>query len=110
MSEASKKESPKRQLNIELPADLEPKYANFAFISHSPAEIIIDFAQVLPRTPKGKIQSRIVMTPMHAKLLHSALTQNLAQFETKYGAIQTFQGPSLADQLFGQVPPSEDKE
>ena len=109
MSEKPKKAT-KKQINIELPADLEPKYVNFAFISHSPAEIIIDFAQVLPRTPKSKIQSRIVMTPMHAKLLHTALTQNLTQFEAKYGAIKTHQGPSLADQLFGQVTPPEDKE
>ncbi len=109
MSAPSKK-TPKKQINIELPADLEPRYANFAFISHSPAEIVIDFAQVLPRTPKGKIQSRIVMTPMHAKLLPAARTQNLSQFESKYGAIKTYQGPSLADQLFRQTPSPEDKE
>jgi hypothetical protein len=100
----------KKQVNIELPADLEPDYANFVLITHSAAEIILDFAQVLPRTPKGKVQSRIVMTPMHAKLLHNALGQNLSQYESKFGAIQTFQGPSLADQLFKQMPPGDDQE
>lgn len=93
------------KVNIELPADLEPKYANFVFITHSAAEVILDFAQVLPRSPKGKVQSRIVMTPMHAKLLHNALGQNLEQYQSKFGPIQIFQGPTLADQLFRQPPP-----
>jgi hypothetical protein len=102
--------SPKKQVNIELPVDLEPKYANFVLITHSAAEIILDFAQVLPRTTKGKVQSRILMTPMHARLLHNALGQNLSQYEAKFGAIQTFRGPTLADELFKQVPPTDDNE
>jgi hypothetical protein len=100
----------KKQVNIELPKELEPSYANFVLITHSAAEIILDFAQVLPRAPKGKVQSRVVMTPMHAKLLYNALGQNLSQYESKFGTIQTFQGPTLADQLFKQVPPSSDTE
>jgi hypothetical protein len=97
---STSEEKSRQKVNIELPADLEPKYANFVFITHSAAEVILDFAQVLPRAPKGKVQSRIVMTPMHAKLLHSALGQNLEQYEGKFGAIQLPQGTSLADQLF----------
>lgn len=100
----------KTQVNIELPAQLEPKYANFVLITHSAAEIVLDFAQVLPRTPKGKVQSRIVMTPMHARLLHEALGQNLAQYESKFGPVQTFKGPTLADQLFKQPPPTDEPE
>ena len=100
-------EPKKKALSIELPANLEPKYANFVMITHSPAEIILDFAQILPRQPKGKVQSRLVMTPLHAKLLHQALGQNLSQYEAKYGPIQTNQGPTLADQLFKQVPGDE---
>jgi hypothetical protein len=102
-------EKSRQKVNIELPADLEPKYANFVFITHSAAEVILDFAQVLPRAPKGKVQSRIVMTPMHAKLLLNALRQNLEQYESKFGPIHLSQGPSLADQLFKQ-PPSDTKE
>ena len=107
---AAKPTPPKNPVNIELPADLEPKYANFVLITHSPAEIIFDFAQILPHSPKRKVQSRVVMTPMHAKLLLKALQQNLSQFESKFGPIQTPHGPSLADQLFGQGPPTENKE
>lgn len=106
----SEKPPQQQAVSIELPADLEPKYANFVMITHSPAEIIFDFAQVLPRQPKGKIQSRLIMTPMHAKLLYKALGQNLSQYEAKYGVIPTAQGPSLADQLFKPIPPNDEKE
>jgi hypothetical protein len=80
---------PQRQIQIELPADLESIYSNFALISHSPSEVIVDFARALPNVPKAKIYARIIMTPMNAKLLHRALGENLSKFEAKYGEIKT---------------------
>jgi hypothetical protein len=78
---------PKR-INIELPKDLEANYANFALLSHTPSELFLDFAQIIPNTPNAKVRSRIIMTPMNAKLLHRALTENLQKFEAKYGTIK----------------------
>ncbi len=103
----------KKRINIQLPKDLEPVYANIAFISHSLAEMVIDFAQVLPRSPRGSVQSRIIMTPMHAKMLQLALTQNLANYESKYGEIRLPQrGSALANDFFRfpQEGPEEDKD
>jgi len=80
---------PQRQIQIELPADLEAIYSNFALITHSPSEIIVDFARVLPNVPKAKVYARIVLTPMNAKLLHRALGENLGLFEGKFGEIKT---------------------
>lgn len=77
------------RLNIEFPSDLEAIYANLTLISHSASEIILDFARIMPNTPKTKIHARIVMTPMNAKLLYRALGENLQKFEAKYGEIQT---------------------
>jgi len=77
------------QVRVELPEDLEAIYSNFAVITHSPSELVIDFARLLPRMPRSKVHARIVMTPMHAKLLHRALGENLAKFEDKYGEIRT---------------------
>ncbi len=75
------------RINIELPNDLEAIYANLALLNHSPSEIIIDFAQVLPNRKSSKIQSRVVMTPINAKLLLRALAENLQRFEAQYGTI-----------------------
>ena len=77
------------QINMELPLDLEAVYSNFAVIAHSPSEIVIDFARILPNLPKAKVYARIVMTPMNAKLLHRALGDNLGKFEEKFGEIKT---------------------
>jgi hypothetical protein len=84
----SNRQQPKRQIQIELPADLEATYSNFALITHSPSEMILDFARALPNVPKAKVYARVIMTPMNAKLLHKALGDNLAKFEEKFGEIK----------------------
>lgn len=100
----------KKRVNIHMPKDLSPVYANVAFISHSLAELVIDFAQVLPRSPRGTVQARIVMTPMHAKMLQMALAQNLAKYESQFGEIRLpHTGASLANNFF-RFPPDEQDE
>ena len=88
MSESAIKARRPVRLNVELPADLEAIYSNFALITHSPSEIIVDFARVLPNTPKTRIYARVIMTPINAKLLHKALGENLRKFEEQYGEIK----------------------
>jgi hypothetical protein len=88
------------KIAIEVPKALEAAYANLAFISHTPAELVIDFAQYLPRMPKGKVVSRVIMSPMHAKMLQLALGQNLAAYEQQFGEVKVPHKPTLADELF----------
>jgi len=78
-----------QRINIELPDDIaEGVYANLAMIVHSPSEIIIDFARVMPGRQKHKVQSRIIMTPPHAKMLLKALEDNIKKFEGQFGEIK----------------------
>jgi hypothetical protein len=53
---------------IIVPEGMEPAYANLARISHSPADIVIDFAHILPGETTAT-SARVVMTPLSAKLL-----------------------------------------
>jgi len=76
------------QINVELPADLEAIYSNFAIINHSPSEIVIDFARLLPNVPKAKVHARILLTPLNAKLLLRALQDNLAKYEDRFGEVR----------------------
>ncbi|HSJ57902.1 MAG TPA: DUF3467 domain-containing protein [Anaerolineae bacterium] len=98
MSQEKRQPPVTRQIQVEVPTDLEATYSNFALITHSPSEIILDFARALPNVPKARVYARIVMTPMNAKLLHQALGENLKNFEEKHGEIQVpdrgFQPPS----------------
>ena len=84
-----------QQLNIELTEEMaDGQYANLAIITHSFAEFIIDFVNVMPNTPKSKVKSRVVMTPHHAKRLMLALIDNVKQFEAANGVIkEQAQGP-----------------
>lgn len=90
-----------RQISIDFPKDLQAVYSNVAFISLTPAELVLDFAQVLPRSPRGSLQARVIMTPMHAKMLHMALAQNIVNYERQFGEIRLPQrGAALADSFF----------
>lgn len=78
-----------QQLNIELSEEMaDGTYANLAIITHSFAEFVIDFVNVMPNVPKAKVKSRIVMTPQHSKRLMKALIDNVKRFEAQYGNIK----------------------
>ena len=77
------------QLNIELSEDMaEGSYANLAIITHSHAEFVIDFVNVMPGTPKSKVKSRIIFTPQHAKRFMKALIDNVQKYESVNGIIK----------------------
>jgi 3-methyladenine DNA glycosylase Tag len=78
-----------QQLNIELTEEMaDGAYANLAVITHSFAEFVIDFVNVMPNMPKAKVKSRVVMTPQHAKRLMRALVDNVKRFEAQHGVIK----------------------
>ena len=92
------------QINIEISEEMsEGQYANLAIITHSHAEFIVDFVNVMPGTPKSKVKSRIILTPFHAKRFMKEMVENVKKFEAANGTIQdmealeipfTFGGPT----------------
>lgn len=82
-------QAPEQQLNIELSEEMaDGQYANLAVITHSFAEFVIDFVNVMPNVPKAKVKSRVIMTPQHAKRLMRALVDNVKRFEAAHGVIK----------------------
>lgn len=78
-----------QQINIELTEEMaDGAYANLAVITHSHAEFVIDFVNIMPGLPKAKVKSRILMTPFHAKRLMRALIENVKNFEAANGVIK----------------------
>jgi hypothetical protein len=93
---------PAQQINIELgEKEAEGIYANLAMITHSPTEVVIDFSRIMPRTPKARVLARIIMTPMHAKLLEKALADNLKKFESQFGEIKIYGSPMTGGKPIG---------
>ena len=82
-------EKKQQGINIELSEETaEGVYSNLAIITHSSSEFILEYIRIMPGVPKGKVKSRIIMTPEHAKKLHRALSDNLAKYEGSYGKIK----------------------
>tara|TARA_B100001540_G_C15775461_1_gene628427 strand:+ start:947 stop:1264 length:318 start_codon:yes stop_codon:yes gene_type:complete len=79
-----------QQIKIEIDEKTgQGDYVNFAVVTHSLAEFILDFIKVLPGVPKSKVKSRIIISPVHAKTFSKALQDNIEKFEKKYGEIKT---------------------
>ncbi len=92
---------------MELPEDLEPVYSNMARISHTPSELTVDFARMLPGQKQMKVLARMLLSPVGAKLLLRALAENIARYEASFGEILLPGETGLASDLFRQVHPPE---
>jgi hypothetical protein len=90
------------QLNIELSEEMaEGVYSNLAVITHSTAEFVIDYINIMPNAPKAKVKSRIILAPQHAKRLMKALTDNIKKFEQVHGVIKDTEPVGLPMQFGG---------
>ena len=84
----NEKENKQQGLQLELPQEVaQGEYANFAIITHSSSDFIIDFARVLPGVPKAQVKSRVILAPEHAKRLLGALQENILRYEREFGPI-----------------------
>jgi len=92
---------------LDVPPEVEVQYANLVRIAHSPSELIFDFAHLLPGSSPARVRSRIVMSPLGAKLFFRALAENLAKYEASFGEIKIPGDSTLADHLFRPSGPSD---
>lgn len=93
--------APPMQPTIE-PDDLEPIYTNFARVTGSPEELILDFG--LNTQPIGnvsnpvKISERLVMNYYTAKRLLHTLAISLQRHEDTFGVLETDIGKRITPQ------------
>ncbi|MCA9969780.1 MAG: DUF3467 domain-containing protein [Anaerolineales bacterium] len=108
---ASAPQSTPQKINIDVPRDTKAEFSNLAIIRHTPAEVVFDFVHVLPQTTRGTVQARVVMTPMHAKMLQLALAQNIQNYERQFGEIRIPNRASpLVDNFFRFSSSGDDKD
>jgi hypothetical protein len=107
MSEPAAQPGPPGFPPLDVPADLQPEYVNLVRISHTPAELVMDFARLLPGETRAKVCARLMMSPVGAKLFFRALAENLARYEAAFGEINIPGDPNLASELFGGTRPPE---
>ncbi len=76
------------QLQVQLDDDVaQGVYINMAMVNHTETEFTLDFVFIQPQQPKGKVRSRIITSPKHAKRLLAALQENLGKYEARFGTI-----------------------
>jgi hypothetical protein len=107
MSEASPPKPQPTLPPLTVPENLEAIYINLVRIAHSPSELVFDFAHLLPGVSPARVRTRIVMSPLGAKLFQRALTENLHRYETAFGEIPLPGSKTLADFLFRHPPDAE---
>lgn len=88
-----------KSIQFEIPADLPLEYINMVRIAHSPMDLLFDFAQILPGGT-SQVRSRVIMSPLGAKLFLRALAENLNKYEASFGEIYVPGDTSMADFLF----------
>ncbi len=69
------------------PELLKGAYCNMATMKHTPREVLMDF--VLGVDNQHLLVARVITSPVHAKEISEALAKNIAQYEKKYGDIET---------------------
>ena len=87
---------------------LHVSYVNMVRIIHSASEFLFDFSHILPGDNRASIQSRVIMSPLSAKLFLKALLENMAKYESVYGEINIPGEPSLAEKLFKPLDPNKE--
>lgn len=63
------------------------EYSNIATIINGPAEFFLDFGRIVPNRAEMRVVSRVILSPVHAKQLATALVENIKRYEQQHGAI-----------------------
>ena len=67
-------------------------YANNMVVAHSKEEFFVDFINVIP--PQGIVTARVIISPGHMKRIIKALTENVDNYEAKFGEIAEAPAPT----------------
>ena len=77
-----------KQIKVDIDQDVaNGTYANLSISNFSAEEFIFDYIFLQPHVDKGKILSRIIMSPQNAKRFSEMLNKNITEYEKKFGPI-----------------------
>lgn len=84
-------DQPRPTTDIQIKADeatMTGHYSNSVRITHSFDDVVMDFMYIHGNPPFGKLLSRVIVSPGHAKRLLRALQDNLRRYEEVFGTIK----------------------
>jgi hypothetical protein len=83
-----------QEMQISMPQEVQSgKYANQMLVAHTQEEFVLDF--ILGTPPAGVVNSRVIVSPGHAKRIANALLENVSKYEAQFGEIKTLALPPM---------------
>jgi hypothetical protein len=76
---------------VQIKADekeLQGQYSNLVMIHHNLEEFTMNFVYIFPNGAQGKLTGSMIVSPGHAKRIWRALGENIARYESQFGAIK----------------------
>ncbi|MDQ6981518.1 MAG: DUF3467 domain-containing protein [Mariprofundus sp.] len=87
-----------QELQIQVPPEVQGgRYANQLFVTHTQEEFILDF--ILATHPAAVLNSRVLVSPSHAKRIISVLQDNITRYESVYGEIKSITPAGKPDHI-----------
>ena len=83
-------------VQVQIKADekeLVGQYCNLVMFHHNAEEFTLHFIYVFPNVPQGKLGSRVIISPAHAKRILRALGENISRYEAQFGPIKEASEP-----------------
>ena len=68
--------------------ELQGQYSNLVMIHHNLEEFTLNFIYIFPNGTQGKLTGSMIVSPGHAKRIWRALGENIARYESQFGAIK----------------------
>jgi hypothetical protein len=89
---------PTQELQIQVSPEVQGgRYANQMIVTHTQEEFILDF--ILASHPVAVLNSRVLVSPSHAKRIISVLQDNIARYESVFGEIQSITPAGKPDHI-----------
>jgi len=63
------------------------RYANYFKVGHNAFEFVVDFGQLYAQSKPTPLHTRIVTTPVYAKIFLGLLQESIDQYEQLFGTI-----------------------
>ena len=89
-----------REISVNIPGDLDPVYSNRIQIAYKEDEFTFLFLHEIPGTNQARAKAIVSISPRHAKNLVAVLAKSVADYEQKFGKIDT---PEAAPQQESNV-------
>lgn len=77
-------EQTKKEIKIQLPADLKPTYTNSVKINVTDEEVMLQFAYIRADQGTGTLVGDMVLSPKHAMRFQKALDETLKKHFTRH--------------------------